>query len=301
MNVENNGLMRMNQLAKRAEMPISTVKFYISRGLLPTPIKDKPNVAYYNESFLSKLMLIKAMREEGLSINSIKSILEKYPIEMVSEWEDFKKKARKKDSYELKDEERLVALSDEERRANDILKAAMVVFAKRGYHSSTVEDIAQEAGVSKGTCYQYFSGKEEMFIATLEITLKNLLREADDAAKGTKDTLARLGVKGLTFISKYQDIQYMFLGIVSEVMGGNEKLRDEAAGLFETVASFLAKDIEVGIKEGVFRDVDPITIAYALIGIAEIVGNRYLLEKDFNVLQFFMNLMDFLQNGLSKD
>jgi len=40
------------------------------------------------------------------------------------------------------------------------------------------------------------------------------------------------------------------------------------------------------------------TVAYALIGIAEVVGNRYVVEEDFDVLSFFINLMDFLQHGL---
>jgi hypothetical protein len=50
-------------------------------------------------------------------------------------------------------------MSDEERRTEEILDAAFGVFSARGYHNATVDDIAQEAGISKGTCYQYFNGQ----------------------------------------------------------------------------------------------------------------------------------------------
>lgn len=292
--------MRMRQLASASDLSVSTIKFYMSKGLLPSPRKIKPNVAYYDEAFLRRLLIVKTMRAEGLSISSIKSILDKYPFDKVSEWEDFKHTAKEKDSYERGTEERLATLSDEQRRTEAILAAAFSVFSLRGYHNVTVDDIAQEAGVSKGTCYQYFSGKEEIFMATMERTLETLMAEADAAGAEAPDALTRLGLKGLTFISKYRDLQFMFVGIISEVLGGNPKLREKADEIFNRVADFLARDIQSGIDEGVFRDIDPKTISFALIGIAEIVGNLYLIEEEFDVLQFFVSLMDFMQHGLIK-
>lgn len=292
------GPMKMKQLSQASGLPVSTVKFYMAKGLLPKPDKEKPNVVYYDEAFLKRLLVIKNMRSEGLSIKSIKSILEKYPFEKVSDWDDFKNKAREKETHELEEEERLAAMSDEERRTQEILEAAFRIFSIKGYHNTTMDDIAQEAGISKGTCYQYFTGKEDIFIATMEKTLGILLAEAEAAAGDSSDALARMGIEGLTFISKYRDLQFMFMGVVSEALGGNERLKRKAAEVFAQVAEFLAKDIEKGIAEGVFRPIDPMTVAYALMGIAEVVANRYVVEEDFDVLSFFVNLMDFLQHGL---
>jgi AcrR family transcriptional regulator len=292
------GPMKMKQLSQASDLPVSTIKFYMAKGLLPAPEKVRPNVVYYDEAFLERLIVVKNMRDEGLSIKSIKSILDKYPFEKVSEWNDFRDMVRLKESHELEDEELLAALSDEERRTEEILDAAFRVFSIKGYHNSTVDDIAQEAGISKGTCYQYFEGKEDIFIATMEGSLETLLAEADAAAIEAKDALMRLGIKGLTFISKYRDVQFMFMGVVSEALGGNKRLKQKAAEAYAQVAEYLARDIEMGIEEGVFRPVDPMTVAYGLIGIAEIVGDRYIVEEEFDVLHFFVNLMDFVQHGL---
>jgi AcrR family transcriptional regulator len=290
------GPIKMKQLSQASGLPVSTIKFYMAKGLLPVPEKEKPNVVYYDEAFLRRLLVIKNMRSEGMSIKSMKSILDKYPFEKVSDWDDFRKQAREKESHELEEEERLAAMSDEE-----ILSAAFRIFSIKGYHNATVDDIAQEAGISKGTCYQYFTGKEDIFIATMERTLATLLTEAEAAAGETRDALTRLGIEGLTFISKYSNLQFMFMGMISEALGGNERLKKKAAEVFGKVAEFLSRDIERGIAEGVFRPTDPTTVAYALLGIAEVVGNRYVVEEDFDVLSFFINLMDFLQHGLYKE
>ncbi len=295
---ERTGFMKMKQLSQASSLPVSTIKFYMAKGLLPVPEKEKPNVVYYDEAFLRRLLVIKSMRAEGMSVKSMKSILEKYPFDKVSDWDDFRARAREKEAHELGEEERLAAMSDEERRTEEILDAAFRVFSLKGYRNATVDDIAQQAGISKGTCYQYFTGKEDIFIATMERTLATQLAEAEAAAGEEKDALTRLGIEGLTFISKYRDLQFMFMGMVSEALGGNEKMRKKAAEVFGKVAEFLARDIERGIADGVFRPVDPDTVAYALFGIAEVVGNRFMVDEDFDVLSFFVNLMDFLQHGL---
>lgn len=60
-----------------------------------------------------------------------------------------------------------------------LLLAAGKVFAARGYHGATLEEVLTEAGVSKGALYHYFRSKEELFLALLEETLADRLNEAD--------------------------------------------------------------------------------------------------------------------------
>jgi AcrR family transcriptional regulator len=290
--------MKMSQLAAASGLTISTIKFYMSQGLLPRPKKAKPNVAYYDEAFLKRLLIIKKMRNEGLSVHSIKVILDKYSFNKVAEWEDFKKQAKKKDASELVEEERLATLSGEQRRTDAILDAAFQVFSIRGYHSATVDDIAQQAGVSKGTCYQYFTGKEEIFLATLDRTMDRLFAEAEATAAGQTNALARMGMQGLTFVSRFKELQFMFFGLYTEVLGGNEKLKKKAGELFDRVATFIARDIDLGMEQKIFRKVDPMNIGYAMLGIAQAVGNLSLTDENFDAVEFFVSLMDFMQHGM---
>ena len=58
-------------------------------------------------------------------------------------------------------------LTGEERRAA-ILDSALAVFAERGYHASSIDDIAREGGVSKALIYEHFSSKQELYAELLE-------------------------------------------------------------------------------------------------------------------------------------
>jgi AcrR family transcriptional regulator len=75
-------------------------------------------------------------------------------------------------------------------RPEEITDAALKVFAQRGLHNTTLDDVAKEAGISKGTIYLYFKNKEELFVATAqrvvpvpdEQTIKKLLSENGDVS-----------------------------------------------------------------------------------------------------------------------
>ncbi|GHO71906.1 putative transcriptional regulator [Ktedonobacter sp. SOSP1-52] len=58
-------------------------------------------------------------------------------------------------------------MSDNDERETQILRAAAAVIIRQGYDKTTISDIAEEAGVSRGTVYLYFKGKEELFEALL--------------------------------------------------------------------------------------------------------------------------------------
>ncbi|MBA3263211.1 MAG: TetR/AcrR family transcriptional regulator [Thermoleophilaceae bacterium] len=58
-------------------------------------------------------------------------------------------------------------LTGEERRAA-ILDSALEVFAERGYHASSIDDIAREGGVSKALIYEHFASKQELYAELLE-------------------------------------------------------------------------------------------------------------------------------------
>src|SRR5579884_969392 len=60
----------------------------------------------------------------------------------------------------------------------ELLAAAVRVFARRGYREAGVEEIAEEAGYSKGALYWHFSGKEELLTAVLQERVDAAMRES---------------------------------------------------------------------------------------------------------------------------
>lgn len=82
---------------------------------------------------------------------------------------------------EAKARGRAAAGEDPKKRAQ-ILEGAGRVISRMGYDAASVSDIAREAGVSKGTIYVYFSGKEDLFIALMEETRERIFGELAEQA-----------------------------------------------------------------------------------------------------------------------
>lgn len=95
------------------------------------------------------------------------------------------------------------ALSPE--KQEQILRGAAAVFAEDGYEGASMSRIAARAGVSKGTLYNYFDGKAEMFAAWMAQECSRTLTRMFDTAEttgGVATTLRRLGLQMLrTMIS----------------------------------------------------------------------------------------------------
>lgn len=110
-----------------------------------------------------------------------------------------------------------VAASRRERhrllRKADILRAAEHVFALKGYHKATIQDIAKEAQYATGTVYLYFTDKDALYFSILEEKLSDLLLLVKDKAAKVKDPRKKIEViiyENLSFFEKNQDFFRIF-------------------------------------------------------------------------------------------
>ena len=67
-----------------------------------------------------------------------------------------------------------------EERPQELLDAAMAVFAEKGYRNTRLDEIAEAAGVTKGTIYHYFSTKEELLLRAIEHHHERVFGRLDD-------------------------------------------------------------------------------------------------------------------------
>jgi AcrR family transcriptional regulator len=95
-----------------------------------------------------------------------------------------------------------------EERREALLDAALDVFAARGYHGSSIDDIAQAAGVSKALIYEHFESKKELHASLLEVQSEELfVRLASAAATGEPgEVRLRAGVDAfLSFVEERRE------------------------------------------------------------------------------------------------
>lgn len=77
----------------------------------------------------------------------------------------------------------------QQQRRNEILNSATKIFAKHGFAATDVQEIADLAGIGKGTVYRYFDTKESLFLATVDYGMHRLTRSVDSAREKQIDPL----------------------------------------------------------------------------------------------------------------
>jgi AcrR family transcriptional regulator len=78
------------------------------------------------------------------------------------------------------------------RRREDILDAAVQLFARRGFAAADMQELADNAGVGKGTLYRYFPSKDELFLAAADRVMVRMRAEVDRATVGVDEPLDRI-------------------------------------------------------------------------------------------------------------
>lgn len=151
-----------------------------------------------------------------------------------------------------------------------ILDAAQQVFSKKGFHQATVEEIADAAGVGKGTVYLYFPSKKEVLVALIEERLRELTRElierVEAVAAGLRSCTEKLR-QAISFqmevLRKSQDFLTVMSGDIGELGQELDKRTREARRAFLAVMEAI---ISEGTGSGEFRDIDPRLASYAVEG-----------------------------------
>jgi AcrR family transcriptional regulator len=72
----------------------------------------------------------------------------------------------------------MAKIVDRDAKRADLVHAALSVFAERGYHHATMQQVADRAGVSKGAVYEYFESKEDLFVRSAETLMHAMFEPA---------------------------------------------------------------------------------------------------------------------------
>jgi TetR/AcrR family fatty acid metabolism transcriptional regulator len=151
-------------------------------------------------------------------------------------------------------------------RITQILEAAVNVFARAGLHNARMDDIAEEAGLSKGAIYWYFDSKDEIIITILD----NLFQREMDDMRALQSTERTASQRLMDFATHaMQDVIQVqaILPIAYEFISASYR-RDEVSNALEqyynSYMEILIPIIQEGIDQGEFRPEDPEEIAIAV-------------------------------------
>jgi TetR/AcrR family transcriptional regulator, fatty acid metabolism regulator protein len=162
-----------------------------------------------------------------------------------------------------------------------ILDAAMRVFARQGFHTCRVSDIADEAGVAYGLVYHYFSSKDEildtLFLERWNVMLQ-AIAEADRAHPSPREKLR--AIAGFIVDSYRHEPELMKVIVVEVTRAANTFGRTHLTKIreaYERIAEIVAR----AQADGVFRrEITPEFGALAFYGSIEQVLTRWIFDRD---------------------
>lgn len=176
-----------------------------------------------------------------------------------------------------------------ENKYTAIITAAFKVFAREGLHKGKIADIAREAGVGKGTVYEYFRSKEEIFTAILNQFFDLIQAGLDDVnlleipADQKVVTLLELNLDWFKTTTAEEAL------IVTEIWA--QGLRsfyigqpDDAMILrYRKIQTTMIAILDQGVAEGVFRALESDTLAILLMATLDGIGLHFLMNQNLDI------------------
>jgi AcrR family transcriptional regulator len=132
-----------------------------------------------------------------------------------------------------------------------LLTAARAVFARRGFHAASVEEIAAEGGYSTGALYSNFSGKEDLFLAVLDREIDEHAREIEEAVRERTSVAARAeggAERWMAMIEREPDVLLLFMEF-SAYGARDEGARRRVAESFARARANLTRLIADGARD----------------------------------------------------
>jgi len=177
-------------------------------------------------------------------------------------------------------------------RIAQILDAALEVFARRGFHKARMDDIAQQAGLSKGALYLYFKSKnaliEGLVNRVFEREMHDLRAALDDHQAPVSERLRRIAERALADIlplRRVLPVMYEFYALAARP----GVIRTSLQAYYRRYREMLGELIAEGMARGEFRPVDPDLMAVALIAQFEGLMLLWVIAPDEHDLPTLWN------------
>jgi isochorismate synthase len=166
------------------------------------------------------------------------------------------------------------------KRHEQILDAALRVFAKRGYQDAAVDEIAAESATSKGGVYFHFPGKQAIFMALLDRAADRLRGKIEEAIARETEPVARADAALQAVFNSFASHRALARLFMIEAMGGGKDFQRRIAGLHDEFAGIIKVHLDEAVKHGVIDPIDTQVTATAWFGALNEIVTRWLITGE---------------------
>jgi AcrR family transcriptional regulator len=179
-----------------------------------------------------------------------------------------------------------------------LLRAAVRMFNERGFHATSLDDVAASLGVSKPTIYHYLGNKDQVLLECVPFGLEQLLAAAEASRREPGAGIDRLR----SFLRRYAEITMDDFGRCV-IRTGDEALSPESASRFRALKRQIDEAmrdlIEEGRADGSIEAKDPKLLAFTLAGALNWPARWYDPEGRRTPEELAVSMVDILTAGFS--
>jgi AcrR family transcriptional regulator len=191
-----------------------------------------------------------------------------------------------------------------EYRCDALLQAATRIFGKHGFECATMEQIAREADVAKGTTYLYYISKQSIYDAALSRGLAELddwTCEALDRAPNLHDAIAAFVTARTQYFLEHRDFFRMYVAAISRQVTSVKPRASEFQAIVDRQTGRLEDAIARGVARGEIRRVDPAAAALAIFDLTRgLMARGIVATRAFDVESEVAFVTSFVWTGLQK-
>ncbi|MCK5379155.1 MAG: TetR/AcrR family transcriptional regulator [Acidobacteria bacterium] len=191
-------------------------------------------------------------------------------------------------------------LSSREQKRRRILRAAIDVFANKGYFAARMTDIADAANVADGTLYLYFDGKEHLLLSVFDDALERFIDQLKQEMERLDDPLAKLKVMVRLHLEALGRDRALAHVLQIETRHSRKFMRLLSRGKLGEYLSLLNDIVKEGQDLGSFRrDVNTGLATNVIFGAVDELVNRWLLaDEPGDLTQYQGPLLKMLFQGI---
>lgn len=166
-----------------------------------------------------------------------------------------------------------------------IIEAAIKVFARDGLEKGKIADIAKEAGIGKGTVYEYFRSKNDIFKVIEESVFSDfsiVFEELNSSTLSPTKKLSNLLEQGIDMFMEMGDVLLIIMELWAQA--GRSHIHGSDSSLFVEYYDYFRKGVESilsdGILSGEFRDMNKEGVATLLLAFMDGLSWQFVILKD---------------------
>lgn len=162
--------------------------------------------------------------------------------------------------------------------------ACLKLFARQGFHNTSIANIANGAGITKGAIYWHFESKEALFAAILDnmrLNWQEVVQQHVEEVDNPRDKIDQLFENFYLLLAQHPDCSLFLQRVSLETDGKYAALLSEG---FEGTADFIAAIFEKGKQDGIFNsNLNSKLIAYTIICSLTGAQSQCLTNKNLNL------------------